>query len=93
MKFFKLFDRRYIFTRLANLSRDAAIDSFRNILSVFGAASILGTLAVVKWYFILPGFAFLCLVWYMDYLRHDFHPIQTAMDTAETLGKELKCTS
>jgi hypothetical protein len=56
---------------LRSLNRDAALDSMRNILAVIGAGAILGDFLTMRWYFVLPAFAFACAVWYADYLRHD----------------------
>ncbi len=88
-KLAQLFRPRYIKAILKTLNREAAFDSIRHILMVFGASAILGMLAVMKWYFILPAVAFLALVWYVDYLRHDFHPQETALENAEIVRDEI----
>ncbi len=88
-RFINLFSFAYIRFRLNTLNREAALDSVRNVLCVFGAAGVLGMLAVMRWFFVLPGFAFLVLVWYMDYLRHDFHPHETAMENARSAHESI----
>jgi hypothetical protein len=72
------------------LNRDAALDSLRNILCVIGAGSVLGDFLTMRWYYVLPAFSFACAVWYVDYLRHDFSPHETALLNAENFRREIQ---
>lgn len=55
---------------LRNLHGEAAIDSLRNVLSVIGAFALLGIMAAMRWFFVLPGAALCVAIWYADYMRH-----------------------
>ena len=75
---------------VTTLNREASIDSARNVLAIIGVGSIIGDFASkMPIYFMVPALAFLLGVWYMDYLRHDFAPHETALANAESLRKEL----
>lgn len=71
-RFLTLFSFEFVSARLRSLDREAAMDSVRNILAVIGASTLLGDFARLSWYLYLPSLAILALVWYMDYLRHEF---------------------
>ena len=52
------------------LTRDAALDSLRNVLAVVGAATILADFATIKVWLILPMLGVAFLIWFLDYERH-----------------------
>ena len=52
------------------LHREAALDSARNVLAIVGAGTILADFSTMKLWFILPGAALACGIWYVDYCRH-----------------------
>ena len=59
---------------LKTLNRDAALDSLKSVLAVLGLGTVIGDFATMAKLYVLPGLAFLALVWYADYLRHDIPP-------------------
>ena len=61
---------RKIVAKLANLNRDAAIDSARNILAAIGVGTVLGNFAVMHAWLLLPASMIFVGAWYADYLRH-----------------------
>lgn len=81
---------RFVFMGIKNLNRDAALDSARNVLAVLGVGTVVGDFASkMPIYFMVPALLFLLGVWYLDYLRHDFHPAQTALENAEACRGSL----
>ena len=63
---------RNVQRELTALNREAALDSMRNILAVIGIGTLLGDFLTMRVFYILPAVALMLLVWYADYLRHDF---------------------
>lgn len=80
---------------LRTIHREAALDSVKNVLAVLGVGTVIGDFASkMPIYFMVPAFIILVGVWYLDYIRHDFQPIRTALEAAGSLREELnQCTS
>jgi len=51
-------------------SREAALDSLRNVLAVVGGATILADFTTIKLWLIAPMLFFAFLIWFLDYERH-----------------------
>jgi len=78
------------FAFFRSLDREAAIDSTKNVLAILGVGTVIGDFASkMPLYFMLPAVVILAGVWYMDYLRHDFQPMQTALKAADALHHDL----
>jgi hypothetical protein len=52
------------------LDREAAMDSFRNVLAVIGAGAVLADFGTMRLWLAAPCLAAFVLTWYADYLRH-----------------------
>lgn len=85
---------RKLIAWLKALNREAALDSVKNVLAVLGVGTVIGDFASkMPFYFMLPAAAILVGVWYLDYLRHDFHPHETALKNAQSAYEEIHASS
>lgn len=82
------FSFRFFSRFFAALNREAALDSFRNVMAVVGVGAILGDFITMNPWFVAPCFALLFFVWFADYARHDFSAVELAR--AEACALELK---
>jgi hypothetical protein len=90
MRVLSLFSPRTIIAQLRSLDRDAAIDSARNVLMVIGLGVLIGDFATMKAWFTVPAFAILAVVWYADYLRHDFTPFEVTVESGAIVGPSIR---
>jgi hypothetical protein len=66
VKRFLTWGRRFV----AELDREAARDSARNVLAVVGFGTVIGDFATMRVWMALPMAAVAAGVWYIDYMRH-----------------------
>lgn len=81
---------RAVWKFFSTLNREAAIDSLKNFMAVIGLSTIIGDFATMHLVYVLPFSLLALAIWYADYLRHDFTPIQTAIEAAGRLRDELQ---